>query len=310
MSKLFEREDVIKEIEENGCKLINEPENNQSPMMLKCSCGRIFTTTYARVKQFHKTKCDVCTGRKLDKQYVEEYLVQHGATLMSDYKITNGKIKIKCHCGNIFETTFSKVKNRNKFRCNKCTIGRDNSMYLTIEEVDDVLRKNKIERLSEYIDSSKKMTLRCRCGKIFKRSFNKIQNGQIVCNTCSKHTSKIELLAEEFLDKNKCNYVEQYHFPDLKTRNNVYLRFDFALFDSDMNLLCLVELDGEQHYHPVKAWGGKEGFERRTMLDNMKNKYCQEHNIKLYRIPYWNFNKINEEMKNIIDKEILCQASE
>ena len=287
----------------------NESFKTQDTLYLKCFCGREFQTTLARFKHYGKTKCDVCSGHHLDGKYVSDYLKQYNAELLSDYKDTSQKLDIRCECGEIFQTTFKKIRTKNKVKCNKCTIGRENSTHLTVSEVDEVLRKVRLERLSEYENSTQKIKVKCRCGREFSRSFNKIRNGQVLCPACSKANSKIELLASEYLQRMHVLFKEQYCFRDLKTRNNIYLRFDFALFDKDKNLLCLIELDGEQHFMPVESWGGKDGFERRKKLDKLKDDYCALHRIKLYRIPYFKFNKIYEELENILNMKILCQIS-
>ena len=79
-----------------------------------------------------------------------------------------------------------------------------------------------------------------------------------------------------------------------------WLYFDFYLPDYN----CCIEYDGEQHYISTGYYGGKEKLNRNQENDNIKNNYCKEHNIKLIRIPYWDFekNKINiEYIKTLLD---------
>ena len=51
-------------------------------------------------------------------------------------------------------------------------------------------------------------------------------------------------------------------------------------------------------------FGGKEQFDLTKRRDEIKNKYCQENNIKLLRIPYWEFDNI----ENILERELLYNA--
>lgn len=53
----------------------------------------------------------------------------------------------------------------------------------------------------------------------------------------------------------------------------------------------------EQHYKPIKFWGGKEGFQYRQKNDNIKKKYCEENNINLICLPY---TLSNDEIKQIL----------
>lgn len=56
----------------------------------------------------------------------------------------------------------------------------------------------------------------------------------------------------------------------------------------------LLEYDGEQHFYynnSEKSWNTKEQFEKTQEKDKLKNAYCKNNNIKLYRIPYYEFDK-------------------
>lgn len=69
--------------------------------------------------------------------------------------------------------------------------------------------------------------------------------------------------------------------------------FDFYLPDYNI----LIEYDGEQHFKPVDfaskglEWATKI-FEYNQIKDKIKNDYCKDNNIRLIRIPYWDFDNI------------------
>jgi very-short-patch-repair endonuclease len=75
-------------------------------------------------------------------------------------------------------------------------------------------------------------------------------------------------------------------------------RFDFYL--PDIN--TCIEYDGKQHFNFVGTWyQTKEEFERAIQRDKEKTEYCIKNNIKLIRIPYYDYDKLNEEyLKGII----------
>ena len=66
-----------------------------------------------------------------------------------------------------------------------------------------------------------------------------------------------------------------------------------------------IEFDGEDHYMPIdraskgKEWA-EEQFQLRKIKDNIKTQYCEDNNIKLIRIPYWEFNNI----ETILNKKL------
>ena len=154
-------------VESEGCTLLSENEIFKTREILnwKCSCGKEFQTALARFKHYGKTKCDVCSGHHLDSKYVSDYLKQYNAELLSEYINTSQKLDIRCECGEVFQITFKKIRTKNKVKCNKCTIGRKNPYHLTVSEVDNVLANSQLTRLSEYVNSSQKIKVRCRCWK-------------------------------------------------------------------------------------------------------------------------------------------------
>ena len=63
--------------------------------------------------------------------------------------------------------------------------------------------------------------------------------------------------------------------------------------------LC-IEFDGELHYKPIERFGGEERFKIYKLHDEIKNTYCEQKQIKLIRIPYWDFNEI----ENILNSQL------
>ena len=115
------------------------------------------------------------------------------------------------------------------------------------------------------------------------------------CPHCK--ASKGEHKIMKYLENNSFDYDTQVVFKDLK--DNHPLRFDFSI--KTPNNFILLEYDGIQHFEPVKHWGGEEGLRRNQLRDKMKNDYVREKGYKLIRIPYWEFDNIeeilNEELK-------------
>ena len=104
----------------------------------------------------------------------------------------------------------------------------------------------------------------------------------------------------ELLMLNKVDFKEQYSFKDCKYKGN--LKFDFYL----PSLNVCIEYDGEAHFEPVN-FGGKSEEELKAIFkeglkrDEIKNEYCKKNNIKLIRIPYWEFENIETIIKNILN---------
>lgn len=145
-----------------------------------------------------------------------------------------------------------------------------------------------------YETASPKVFCRCECGiekwvaiKNLKRTG---QYGRTISCGC-KQKSSGEIQIAMLLDIYNIPYIEQYFIDDFSKHS----AFDFAIFDKDKKLIGLIEYDGEQHFFPVACFGGEEKFVIQQKRDTRKNNYCEEKGIKLLRIPYTDFNKINLE---------------
>jgi uncharacterized protein YlaI/very-short-patch-repair endonuclease len=122
-------------------------------------------------------------------------------------------------------------------------------------------------------------------------------------------SSKGEKIILDFLTNNNIFYLNEFKFKDCK---HIYsMPFDFAIFEDEekTKLKCLIEYDGQQHYKPVNFNGiddtkAKELYKLVVKKDNIKNEYCNEQNIKLLRIPYWEFNNI----KVILEQNLMLNT--
>ncbi|MED3562272.1 zinc-ribbon domain-containing protein [Bacillus xiapuensis] len=142
--------------------------------------------------------------------------------------------------------------------------------------------------------SDKKIWWICRFGHEFYSSIVNRTTGGNGCSICkeSKGEKKIRL----FLDKNNINFKPQYEFNGLVGLGGKNLKFDFAIF-KDSKLELVIEYDGEFHFN---KYYDDDGYEKIVEHDKRKNQYCIENHIPLLRIPYWEFNNIEE----ILQKEL------
>lgn len=68
-----------------------------------------------------------------------------------------------------------------------------------------------------------------------------------------------------------------------------------AKFDFYIDNFLLLEYDGIQHFeYKNSGWNNLEQFQRLQKRDAYKNQWCEENNIKLVRIPYTDFDKLDE----------------
>jgi hypothetical protein len=124
------------------------------------------------------------------------------------------------------------------------------------------------------------------------------------CPRCRE--SKGEKEIAKYLDKNKIRYKTGERFDNCRDKR--VLPFDFYLKEFD---ICM-EYQGEQHYRHVNFSGKMTTDEMEENLkgvqkrDKIKKDYCNNNNILLIEIPYWDFKNIESIILNVIntyDKE-------
>ena len=139
---------------------------------------------------------------------------------------------------------------------------------------------------------------KCDCGNECDVCGSDLRSG--LQQSCGCLCSKGENLIKELLLSLKINFKQQYSFNNLLGYNNGKLRFDFALFDKDNNLIGLIEFQGEQHFYPIKAFGGEKTFMERKFNDKQKIEYCNNNNISLLLLR--KTDNIELELNNYISK--------
>ena len=114
------------------------------------------------------------------------------------------------------------------------------------------------------------------------------------CPICENNISLGEKIVGKALNKFNLNFIREYGIEDCKYINT--LRFDFGVIKDDV-LLCLIEYDGESHYFPLYDNKEIKHFIQVRERDKTKNEYCEENNIPLIRIPFWELNDIEKYLK-------------
>lgn len=134
------------------------------------------------------------------------------------------------------------------------------------------------------------------CGYSWKTKISHRYNGT-GCPKCGETKGEKEV-RYTLINKNEI-FDPQYIFWDLLSDLGNPLRFDFVVFydKEKTKIKLLVEYDGEFHYFPLL---GKKKLEKQKYHDQLKNDYCEKNNIKLLRIPYWDFDNI----ESILTKEL------
>ena len=200
------------------------------------------------------------------------------------YTKINEPVEIICpKHGSFWQTPVHHMKG---FGCSECKKEKESNRFrLTnsqfLERAYKIHGSKYKYDLTNYKNCNTKIKIHCPLhGWFYQRALAHLQgHGCSLCRT-SSNERKISI----FLEKNNIPYISQYKIKDC--RRIMPLPFDFAIFNEDDSLKCLIEYQGEQHFKIKKFYGGKDFYKLQKERDKIKRDYCRKNNIKLYYITY------------------------
>lgn len=182
--------------------------------------------------------------------------------------------------------------------CRQCFLDSRDKKYTTYEYIQKVKEiHSNIEVIEDYKGIEIPIKHKCKIDNtVWEAKPNNIINNKTGCPKCGKSKSKGEDLIKEILDIKGIEYQQEYSFDDLISYSNRKLRYDFAIFNKKGEVSLLIEYDGEFHYKNNKF----NKLQMQLVRDNIKSEYAKSKKIKLIRIPYWEFNNIENIINNVI----------
>lgn len=286
--------------------LSDEYINNMSPLKLKCRCGKIFYRPLAYVKDKKRFLCKKCgykdsvDSQRLNFDIVKQVYKEHKLNILPNqiYKsnikplncITQDGYKVHISYGNLV-----KGKKPNIF---SVTHNSENYDY----NIKQFIKNNNLS--CEYIKlighdghGHPVLLMKCECGDVFTTEQHDLTTRlRCRCLKCVGKMSNIEYKVKQWLLENNIEFEEQKKFIECKGKKKC-LPFDFYI----PNINMCIEVDGQQHFKDVHSRYKRNNQEE---YDNMKTQYCKDNNIKLLRIPYWEFNE-NDNYIKILSNNIL-----
>ena len=203
----------------------------------------------------------------------------------------------KCHlCGKTYSVSRDALVNGKSSCCNHCKGEkiRDKAEARGL----NTWRKGDRFGMLEIIESAgtrgnhSYVKCKCDCGNIVNIRVEHLKSNHhgrtISCGCASKSSGEIKIT--QILEKANIDFQSQYRIKAFSLSSP----FDFAIF-KDEKLLGLIEYDGEQHFESVDFFGGEEQLKLQRERDERKNKWCEENNIRLIRIPYTEYDNLTLE---------------
>lgn len=252
-----------------------------------CGCGKVYKSRVSKILEGRLCPSCASPRKKTHAQFVEEMnMVNPNIKILGKYLTADKDIECLCECGNIFYTTPHSLLSGTK--CRKCAGNKRKTTEEFIAEMKTI--NPKIIITGKYVNAETPIEYICECGNKHTTIPSLLLYGHR-CGHCNM--SKSEYRTDNYLSAQNIEHFYDYTFDDCKNKNK--LKFDFYIPSEN---LC-IELDGEHHYMPVhfKGIDDERAIKRHNYtkkLDEIKNNYCQNRNIRMVRIPYWDFDNIEK----------------
>lgn len=246
-----------------------------------CDCGNEVIVSGFSLRQGSSRSCGCLQREMASSANIKDITGQRFGRLTVLYPYT-GKRKshdmlwvCKCDCGQITEVCTTALRHGDT---KSCGCYRKEIALINAEKDLTGMRFGKLVAIKK-IGTHRRNTLwdcLCDCGK--HKVTMAVDLLRLHTTSCGCAKSGIECMISHYLEDNKINFVSQKTFIGCKDINS--LPFDFYLPDYNI----AIEYDGEFHYYATELGNDLESQQRH---DAIKTKYCEENDIILLRIPYW-----------------------
>jgi len=268
--------------------------NSKTKVIIICHDHGEFMTTPKNHIKTGCPKCAVARSARHNSSNIDDFIRRANVIhknkydyYLTEYKHCNIKVTIVCsEHGEFVQMPSNHLLGHGCYQCGIVKMKKSNSSNLNdFIEKAKLIHKNKYSYYNaEYISAKDRITITC-----FKHgNFSQLSNNHLIGHGCPIcNSSKGELKIIEALNKLNVTYVAQKTFPKCADKHK--LRFDFYIPSHN---LC-IEYDGIQHY---QGWwrNPEQSLSEIQKKDLIKTLFCENNMIELLRIPYFEFDRINE----------------
>lgn len=201
----------------------------------------------------------------------------------------NGAWLCQCDCGNQKIVLTRSLRSGNTQSCgclHKEIVAKNFSRDITNQKFGNLIA---IEPTQDRKHGSVVWKCQCDCGNIHYTTAELLLNGKTKSCGCvhSRGNQKIQ----QILSRLNFTFLKEYQIRIDKI--NYY--YDFAIIHNE-KIICFIEYDGILHFQQDKyhGWNNEINWQKTHKNDEIKNQYAKDKNIPLIRIPYTDFDKIDE----------------
>lgn len=291
-------EDVKSFVEQEGYKLLSKSyKNAKTKLHIICKDHGIFSMNWNNFKTGQRCKkCSKSNKFSWDKTSIKN-LLKDTDYIYFGHRKENRRVYVTVTCKNSHRSEVridSIVRGQGCFECAK------ESLSLDIDYVRRYIEDSGFILLSDtYKNNRQLLSIKCPVHGEFSRCFGKFRVHS-TCPFCSSEKNVRETKCRNIFEE-----LLKVPFPcgkyDFLVNHKTGYLLELDGFNNHLKLAF--EYDGIQHHEPVDYFGGKNAYENRIYLDNLKNKLCKENNITLIRIPYYIV-----DLRKFIKKELLTRG--
>lgn len=270
---------------------------------IKClKCGEINEkknfTSFLQNKNFCNNCKSVNYNKKIDDILISQNLipVKHFMIKREDGRGSKHYVTIHCNtCNNTWDRISDDIITGKSKGCLYC--GQHKNYKEKFEEQLKEYGDESFSLVSKFDSNAKHVLIRHEdCGFIFRiKPQSIVSNKKISCPKCKRLESKGEEKIRKYLENNNIEFDSQVRYPELGR-----LSFDFRVVQEKQ--VILIEFQGDQHYRPVKCFGGIEHFFKQQKYDEEKRQFCLNNNYTLIEIPYRDMNKIDSYLNFLVQR--------
>lgn len=266
------------------------PGEHESNWKCRCTCGNETIVVAGNLKKGTSQSCG-CTAhkRQAEARIVDLTGKRFGylTVMHMSERSLSGKIlwHCKCDCGNECDVFANNLTRKHTLSCG-CKRKENASEMFTKDITGQVFGYLTAIKPVGRKSSCILWECKCRCGKYAHVPTSRLIHGVTTSCGCRRMSYGEEKIMQ-ILDDEQMEYLyNKAYFKDLYSSSGKLLRYDFIIFDYDLNPYRIVEFDGIQHDAPQDFFGGEDKFIKQQENDIIKNQYALSHNIPLVRIPY------------------------
>lgn len=255
----------------------------------RCSCGREKSIRADGLKKIQT--CGECSKDLLGKRFGLLVVIEKGKIDINGHRYW----KCQCDCGNIKEVNGDNLRRGLTQSCG-CLHSKTMSER-AIDLTNQRFGKLTVIKKASSLNGRIKWLCQCECGNFIEVFGANLKSGHTTSCGCIHSLGEYKI--RDFLLKKQILFKTEFVFSELPNR-----RFDFAVFNNNGKLCCLIEFDGKQHYSYVHTWHkSEEDFLKSQLRDKEKNDFCLKNKIKLIRVPYWELENIEKFLEGIIKED-------